>query len=310
MSENVSNYTLEISNLKYKHSKKDKFEIDIKTLNLKKGKFYGFIGPNGAGKTTLIRCIIGAYPSFQGLIKINSISNKIPTSRYNLGYVPEAEIFAEKQTVYQFLYYSALMSGIKTNEAKLKIEKNLVEFKMDQYKNRKAKSLSSGQKKRLLLIQALINEPDILVLDEPAANLDPSSRYEFFTYLKQIQKQGKTVFISSHILSELEQYIDEYILFKEGKIVSTGVLDGKSQKEGNSYTILINNDHIENMQQLLTKLGIAFENVDNEFKIETLDSSAVLSLQSEIISHKIEMLEFKKKERKLQDVYNIAMEVE
>ncbi|VEU70783.1 ABC transporter ATP-binding protein [Mycoplasmopsis glycophila] len=218
------NTILKIQNLSKIYTSNKKVKTGIFDLNfeIQKGEFHAFIGENGAGKTTTIKSIVGAYQNFEGSILINNISNKLPESKKFLGYVPENANFPKDITVYNYLYSLALLNNLTKKEIDAKIDYFLKSFEIEDLKNLKPFNFSSGQKKKILLIQALMFEPEIIVLDEPAANLDPTARYNLFKLLKELNEKGTTIFISSHVLSEIDKYVDSLTLIHKGKIVYTG----------------------------------------------------------------------------------------
>lgn len=214
---------LEVKNLSKiysnKHEQTGIFELNF---NVKKGSFHAFIGENGAGKTTTIKTIIGAYMNYTGEVYINQINIKDHKSRLALGYIPENAIFPKELTVVEYLTYLGQLNGIEKSELILKIDSYLEEFEISALKFKKPFNFSSGQKKKVLLIQALLNNPQIIILDEPAANLDPTARYQLFSLLKNLHQKGITIFISSHILSEIDKFVDSLTLIHKGKIVYSG----------------------------------------------------------------------------------------
>ncbi|AWX42855.1 ABC transporter ATP-binding protein [Metamycoplasma cloacale] len=218
----MNNPILEIKNLTKIYDKKQNVGIKNISFNVNRGKFHAFIGENGAGKTTTIKSIIGAYTNLDGEILINGISHKKAESKKIVGYVPENPIFPKEITTYEYLLALSLLTNIPRNEINQKIEEFLKKFNILNLKNKKPSSFSSGQKKKILLIQALIHNPELIILDEPAANLDPSARFELFSILKQLIDNGKTIFISSHILSEIDEFTTEVTLIDNGSIVYSG----------------------------------------------------------------------------------------
>ncbi|WP_427867278.1 ABC transporter ATP-binding protein [Mycoplasmopsis arginini] len=214
---------LEVINLKKIFPKTDR---GIKTINfsIQEGAFHAFIGENGAGKTTTIKTIIGAYTNYEGDIKINELNIKKAEARAIIGYVPEVAIFPKELTVFEYLYNLSILSNIKKSEARDLINKYLKLFNIENLAKDKPHTFSSGQKKKVLLIQALLNNPKLLILDEPAANLDPTARFELFSLLQKLNKEEKiSILISSHVLAEIDKYVDSVTLIHDGKILYSGI---------------------------------------------------------------------------------------
>ncbi|AZZ65370.1 ABC transporter ATP-binding protein [Metamycoplasma phocicerebrale] len=212
---------LEIINLKKIFPKTDR---GIKGINfsVNKGDFHAFIGENGAGKTTTIKSIIGAYCRYDGSIIINNINVKNAEAKSIIGYVPEVAVFPKDFSVFDYLYNLSILSNIPKEEAKNKINEYLKKFGIFDLLKERPYTFSSGQKKKVLLIQALLHNPKLLILDEPAANLDPTARYELFSLLQKLNKEGITIVISSHVLSEIDKYVNSVTLIHNGNILYTG----------------------------------------------------------------------------------------
>ncbi|WP_406615353.1 ATP-binding cassette domain-containing protein [Mycoplasmopsis hyopharyngis] len=260
---------IEIKNLtkifNEKSKKRQKIALNSISFNVPKGSFHGFIGNNGSGKTTTFRSILGLYPDVKGEIYINGISFKNEKSREKIGYIPEIAIFPKNLTIKEYVQYFAELSGMKKAAAQEKANDLLKKFNFDSKEfNKSATKLSSGQKKKVLLMQALVNDPEILILDEPAANLDPSARIELYKELKELSNEGKTIFLSSHILLELEQYIDSYTILADGQVIDSGKIDEKLSDQKLNKKIIMTNV-LEEQKDEIKKI---FEKHASEFEIK------------------------------------------
>ncbi|MBU4692269.1 ABC transporter ATP-binding protein [Mycoplasma zalophi] len=213
---------LEINNLNKVFPKTNRGIKNI-SFSVESGDFHAFIGENGAGKTTTIKTIIGAFVNYEGEILINNINIKKAEAKSIIGYVPEVAIFPKELTVFNYLYNLLILSNVDKKEANERIDKYLKLFNIENLKNEKPYTFSTGQKKKVLLIQALLHNPKLLILDEPAANLDPTARFELFSLLKEInEKQKITILISSHVLSEIDKYVNTITLIHNGQILYSG----------------------------------------------------------------------------------------
>ena len=230
----------------FKNAKTLKVAVDDLSFDVKKGSFHGFIGDNGAGKTTTIRSILGFYPSHYGMIYLNGVDSRSNKSKDIIGYIPEVAEFPKKLTVREYLIHFARMSNIPKDKIKSRVDELMRHYGFDKPEfNKSAAFMSSGQKKTVLLMQALLNDPDILIMDEPAANLDPTARIIFYESVKELNRQGKTIFISSHILLELERYIDSFTVLSHGKVLDSGLVKDKmAYGEYNTKLSLNDNDKI------------------------------------------------------------------
>lgn len=210
---------LEVIDLTKQYTKQPKPAINKLNFKLKEGQFHVFVGANGAGKTTTIKALVGAYAKWDGQILINGKENTKTISKQNIGYIPEKSLFPKNMTTKQYLISMAMMSGIKKADATKFANDKLTELNMQNMANKNPNSFSSGQQKKILLAQALVHNPQILIMDEPAANLDPIARLEFYTIVQKLQSEGKSIFLSSHILAEVGKYANYVTILDGGKIV-------------------------------------------------------------------------------------------
>ncbi len=196
------------------------------SFELKRGETFGYIGPNGAGKTTTIRIMVGLLGSYAGGVTINGVplrGNKEKVNRM-LGYVPQKSAFQEWRTVDQALTTFGRLSGIPRSEINGKITATLERIGIVDVRNRKVGALSGGTLQKVGLAQAIMHEPELLVLDEPVAGLDPESRYHFKELFREFKSEGKTVFFSSHILSDVEDLADRIGILSAGQLVHVGTM--------------------------------------------------------------------------------------
>lgn len=234
------NILISVENLTKHYSKRKKPAVDNISFNIREGEFHAFIGANGAGKTTTIKAIVGAYSRYEGKILIDGLKNDTVKAKRRIGYVPESAIFPKEFTTRDYLESMSIMSGLSSADAKKFTTEKLKELNMIELQHKKPVSFSSGQKKKILLAQAMVHNPDILIMDEPAANLDPLARSELFGILEKYRNEGKSIFISSHILSEVDKYADTATILDGGKIAFHAKLDGNENLEElySKYVIL------------------------------------------------------------------------
>jgi Cu-processing system ATP-binding protein len=187
-------------------------------LDLEKGKVYGFLGPNGSGKTTLLKCILGLVKPDEGEISING-SSVINDWKYreNIGYMPQIAQFPENLKVFE------LFKMIKDVRKQKKDTVELVHyFGLDDSLEKKLKNLSGGMKQKVNAILTLMFDPAILILDEPSVGLDPISHIKLKELILAEREKGKTVLLTTHILSDVEELADEIIFLMDGKIFFKG----------------------------------------------------------------------------------------
>ncbi|MBP7792543.1 MAG: ABC transporter ATP-binding protein [Candidatus Goldbacteria bacterium] len=185
-------------------------------LSVHKGEIFGLLGLNGAGKTTLMKTLLGLLQPTSGRIKILGGSINDVKIRHHIGYMPELPYFPKYLKAYEIMEYFADIFGIKNKKSKILEILDLVGLKGSE--NKKIKGFSKGMQSRLGMAQALINDPDVLFLDEPMSGLDPLGYKEMRDILLNLNKQGKTIFFNSHILSEVERICDKVAIMHKGKI--------------------------------------------------------------------------------------------
>ena len=200
----------------------EKIAVDRVSLNMKPG-VYGLLGANGAGKTTLLRMICGVLTPDSGEISLDRFSVKEEEYRNCLGYLPQKFGYYPNFTAWDFLMYMAALKGIPRNRAKVRIEELLEAVNLKGVEKKKIAAFSGGMKQRLGIAQALLNNPKLLVLDEPTAGLDPKERVKFRNMISRLGKE-RIVILSTHIVSDVEYIADEILLMKEGSILHKGSL--------------------------------------------------------------------------------------
>ena len=190
--------------------------IEKVTLSVDEGEFFGFIGPNGAGKSTLIRTLLGLISPTSGRAEIfgrDIVASKLDNLR-EIGYLPSETSFWNGMKVGDVLKFVANMRGVDcTDEAKRLAER------LDLDLERKVDELSLGNRKKVGIVCALQHKPRLYVLDEPTSGLDPLMQQEFFNILKERNKEGATIFLSSHVLSEIKKYCSTAAIIREGSIL-------------------------------------------------------------------------------------------
>lgn len=187
---------------------------------------YGLLGPNGAGKSTLMNIITDNLKADAGTITLDGLSIFHMGSRYRgmLGYMPQQQGIYDDFTGEQFLWYMAALKGLKRKEAKETIDWTLEIVNLKQSRYKKLKSYSGGMKQRILIAQALLNNPPILIMDEPTAGLDPKERIRIRNFISEISKD-KIVLIATHVVSDIEYISKEILILKDGLLVRKNASD-------------------------------------------------------------------------------------
>ncbi|GAA5414354.1 ABC transporter ATP-binding protein [Ureaplasma sp. OM1] len=301
--EAYKDYYLAVVNLTKQYKKNMPPAINNLNFKVGPGEFHAFIGGNGAGKTTTIKSIVGAYAKYQGSIYMQGYLNKTAEAKRNIGYIPEIARFPEGMSTKTYLIQMAELSGVEHKAAVKFCEETLVKLKMDKLASKSPNTFSSGQKKKILLAQALVHDPKILIMDEPAANLDPRARLDFFDTLKELQKEGKSIFISSHILSELDKYATHATILDGGHIVFSNNLSVFDRE--NSTELLLKVDDSAQLVSYLEKeqYKFFFDNEHHLYHVKNVDAQATQKILDDLMLLKLEILLFEKFIPTLEDIY-------
>jgi len=215
---------IEIKNLKKSYGKL--LVLNNININIESGKVTAILGPNSSGKTTLIKCILGLVIPQQGDILINNLSIKNNYSwRSLVGYMPQITRFPENLTLQELLYIFKDLRGTQTKEKEL-----ITNFGLSKFLNKPLRVLSGGTRQKINIVLALMFNPAILILDEPTAGLDPLASTLLKDKIKLEKQKGKTVVITSHLMSEVEELADKLIFLLEGKIIFAGTLSEIKEK--------------------------------------------------------------------------------
>ncbi|MBQ4253860.1 MAG: ABC transporter ATP-binding protein [Erysipelotrichaceae bacterium] len=244
------------------------------SFTLETGKVYGLIGPNGAGKSTLMSMIMGLlYPSEgTGNVKGHDLGSK--EALKVLGYSPEFTSFYSDMSALEYLWYMGTLSGLSDQKAKERSLELIEQFELKDDMNKKVSKFSTGMKKKISLAQAMIHEPEILLLDEPTANLDPTARFEILETIRMLVKSRQmTVLISSHVLTELQTIITDVIMLEKGKLILAASLE-EAQKMFNKGILIVDTDNNAQLcENLRDKYSV--ENTDGVLKFSAEDLSGI-----------------------------------
>jgi ABC-2 type transport system ATP-binding protein len=209
-------------------------------LTISKGEILGFLGPNGAGKSTTMNIITGYIGATEGKVKIDEVDilENPKKAKKKIGYLPEFPPLYMDMTVEEYLGFVCRIKGIESKNLAETVENVCHTVKISHNKNRLIKNLSKGYKQRVGLAQAIIGNPEVLILDEPTVGLDPKEIIEIRNLIKEIGR-NHTVILSSHILSEVSAVCDRVVIINKGQIVASGTPEELSQKASISSKILL-----------------------------------------------------------------------
>ncbi len=211
---------IEVKDLVKRYSKNT--AVDHLNFHVQKGQIYGFLGPNGAGKSTTMNMMTGYLAPTEGQILINGydVAEEPMEARKCIGYLPEIPPLYPDMTVLEYLRFAAELKQVPKNERSTEIERVMDETRIKDMENRLIRHLSKGYKQRVGLAQALLGDPEVLILDEPMVGLDPKQIIEIRELIRGLGKKH-TVILSSHILSEIRSICDHVLIISHGKLVAS-----------------------------------------------------------------------------------------
>lgn len=276
-------------------------------LSLEQGDVFALIGPNGAGKTTLLRMLAGLLTPTAGKILLNGKELYANQRSYyqKLGFMPDVYSLYEDLTVWEFLDFFATCHLLKGEQKVKKIHHviELVDLTIKQ--DEMIQGLSKGMKQRLLLAKTLLSEPDILLLDEPAAGLDPKARIDLRNIIKYLQQEGKTIIVSSHILSELADFCNAYGIMEKGQFVKTGKF-GEFQEHKTNHVLYIEVlEQVEKLEVALKEFPITLLAKDkNKLKVEFVgERKDLVQLNQQLVESGLPIIGFFEKQENIEDVF-------
>lgn len=224
-------------------------------LDIKEGEFFGFIGPNGAGKSTTIRTLLGLITPSSGQAKIfdETIRQRNPQIRSHIGYLPSEAVFYRGMKVKDLLKLSADL-----HQKDCSAEREILCRRLQLDVNRKVDELSFGNRKKVAIVSALQHQPKLLILDEPTSGLDPLMQREFFQIIRERNEQGATVFLSSHVLSEIQRNCTRAAIIREGRIIACDRVEALSKTNAKRISVQgqVSLDSLEEIRDLKENDGV------------------------------------------------------
>ena len=273
----------------------------VKNLNISIDKpgVYGLLGTNGAGKTTTIRMILGIIKKTSGKITWNG--KEVTRENVNFGYMPEERGVYPKTKIYDQLMYFARLKGQKVAEANNAIDYWLKRLKMEEYKNVLAEKLSKGNQQKIQFIISVMNDPELIVLDEPFSGLDPVNTEILSEVMKELIKKGKYIIMSSHQMASIEEFCTDLTILNRGNTV----LQGNLEKIKNGYPsekLEVISEH--NIDDLLKQFNLEIlENKDNHYLIKMKEEKQGYELFKKLANDDIKINKFELKKPTLAEIF-------
>lgn len=209
------------------------------TFQVEEGEIFGYLGPNGAGKTTTLKCILGIIFPNKGEIRLFGLPHTSLQAKAKIGFLPENPYFYEYLTAAEFLRFYAQLFGLPRDKREKKIDQLLQLVGLEKAAATQLRKFSRGMLQRIGLAQALINDPSLVFLDEPLGGLDPLGRKEMRDIILRLREEGKTVFLCSHILQDIEMVCDRVAIIVDGKILNQGKLQDLVSEKILFYEVVV-----------------------------------------------------------------------
>lgn len=247
--------------------------VDHLSFQVEKGMIYGFLGPNGAGKSTTMNAITGYLAPTSGRILIDGkdVQKEPEEAKKKVGYLPEIPPLYVDETVEEFLYFAAGLKKIPAKQRKEQVEKVMEMVGVTDVRGRLIKNISKGYKQRVGLAQAILGDPEVLILDEPSVGLDPKQIIEMRELIKKLGKEH-TIILSSHVLSEVSAVCDHVMIIARGKLIASDTPEGlKKMLEGKMEILLTVKGDEQNARDVLKKL----DGIDEVENAETKEKDCV-----------------------------------
>ena len=306
-----SNTVLDIRHIH--HSFKKHIALHDVTFKVDNNSIHGFVGPNGAGKTTTLK-LISTLLKPQGASNISvfgyDVAKNYKDVRRKIGFMPDHFSMYKQMTVYEYLDFFAAAYGLSLKQRDTVIGDLLELVDMNGRKNDLIKGLSRGMQQRVNLARVLVHDPDLLLLDEPASGLDPRARIELMDILRELRNMGKTIFISSHILSELADLCDSVTILDVGRVKFTGKMqDLLTQDRGAvvTYKLVLRQPHAELEEKLKSLPGIEEVELDSDSRALRVKINEKSGKQHDIMSAVIEcnaeVVEFREETKHLNQAF-------
>lgn len=280
------------------------------SLSIHRGEVIGLLGPNGAGKTTTVRMIAGVLPPSTGKVKVDN-SDLFAQENINnphIGYLPENNPIYDDMTVEEFLNMWAELKHIPKEEHSTVIEKAVVDAGLEDAFYRPISELSKGYRQRTGLAQAILSQPDILLLDEPTEGLDPNQRQDIHNLIKGMGKE-RTVIICSHVLPEITKMCDRVIIINNGKIVADSPTRNLESLEGGKivYKVVASGKTIEKELAKLPKVVSVSKSANETANLFTITSESKKDLRLNIFelakTKNWKLYELARKQQDLEDIF-------
>jgi ABC-2 type transport system ATP-binding protein len=275
------------------------------SLSVPRGSVFGLLGPNGAGKSTLIKSLLTIIrpTECRGNMLGLPIGNRPTLGK--IGYLPEHARFPEYLTGREVVAYSAGLSGVPRRQARAKIEQLLERVGMANWAKKKLGTYSKGMRQRIGLAQALVSNPEIVFLDEPTDGVDPEGRIDIRKMIEEMKAEGRTVFVNSHLLGEVEQVADEVAILSHGRVIRSGNVKELTEA-GRCYEIRTNGPVPPGLRERLESNGLKV--AGDRIEIPVKDVEEAQGVIDILRAERISLRELKESRQSLEELFLRAVQ--
>lgn len=290
---------------------KQKFKaVDSINFRVEKGDIFGFLGPNGAGKTTTIRMLTTILTPTSGTANVcgYDIIKESMEVKKRIGFMPEKIGFYEEMSAIELLDFYGEFYKIEKRERRRIALKLLEELGLYDWRNKRVDTFSHGMKKKLALAQSLLNSPELLILDEPTNGLDPNGVHYFREKIKELNKRGITIFLSSHILSEVQQICNKVCILNRGRVVAVDSIENLSKKlvSKNNIQVFIDGNNIKDfiIEEVKKLEGVVFaQRTINGLYVVVKEQRINADINSLLVSSGAKITSIRTSEPSLEDIF-------
>lgn len=304
----MTTHAIDIRSLRVDYG--DFVAVDDLSLTVPPGEVFGLVGPNGAGKTSTFRVITTLMEPTYGEVILDGVDvlEDLESARRIIGYMPDLAPVPSDLKVWEFLDFHSAAYGLGTKtQRRERVAECLEEVALTDQRNKWCKELSRGQTQRVVLAKTLLHRPRVLVLDEPASGLDPLARRDLRNALRRIAGTGATVFVSSHILSELAEMCTSLCVMNRGKLLASGTVDEVRHQLGNTERVItatLLGRHEEAREWLSSRAAVHDLRISGEQLVFGFkgDDEAQADLMEGLVRHGIRMRAFEEKRSSFEDI--------
>ncbi|PHQ39397.1 ABC transporter ATP-binding protein [Halorubrum persicum] len=278
------------------------------TFSVAEGEVFGIVGPNGAGKTTTLKVLAGLVDPTDGEVEVAGFASDDPEMRRRLGFLPEESPLYEEMTPLSYLRFFADLYDVPHEAANERIEAALDRLELD-HRERRLGDMSKGMKRKVAIARSLVNDPDVLVYDEPASGLDPVTTNSVLEFTRELRETGKTVVFSAHNLYHVESVCDRVAVMNEGRIVARGSVGGIRERHGETTYRVFTDVSPARTDALVGVFGdgddldAATEEVGDRFRTTVPTMDAVEAVREAAAAAGGEVVDIRTREPSLEDVF-------